>query len=156
MRSRGSSLARVRSKIKSKSPPCRKTRDKGGAPSHTKLDQAGANATEEVFAVGFRLGEDFWLVAVLEGDLLEEEFYRVFGLEALGDELADARGEAVGIVGGTEAGEVVGAAMILKFCGGQAVKGGFGFRIVEQRGQRAVPFALGTGPSAERMAGGPD
>jgi len=120
------------------------------------LDQAGADSAEEVFAVGFGLGQDFWLVAVLEGDFLEEEFDGVFGLEALGDQLADARGEAVGIVGGTEAGEVVGTFVIAEFARGQAVEGGLGFRIVQQRGERRVPLALRAGPSMEGMGGGPD
>jgi hypothetical protein len=120
------------------------------------LDQAGADAAEEVFAVGFGLGQDFWLVAILEGDFLQEEFDCVFGLEALGDQFADAWGEAVGIVGGTEAGEVVGTFVIAEFARRQAVEGGLGFGIVEERGERRVPFALRAGPSMERMAGGPD
>ena len=95
------------------------------------LDQAGADAAEEVFAVGFGLGQDFWLVAVFERDFLEEEFDGIFGLEALGDQLSDARGEAVGIVGAAQAGEVVGTFVIAEFAGGQAVKGGLGFGIVE-------------------------
>ena len=120
------------------------------------LNQTGADAAEEVFAIGFGLGQDFGLVAVFEGYFLEEEFDGVLGFEALGDELADAWGEAVGIVGGTEAREVVGAAVIAEFAAGQAVECGPGFGIIEQRGKRATPFALGARPSMERMAGGPD
>ncbi len=72
------------------------------------------------------------MIAIFEGYFLEEKFDGVFGLEALGDELADARGEAVGIVGGAEAGKVVGAAVIAEFAAGQAVEGRLGFRIVEE------------------------
>ncbi len=50
-----------------------------------RLDQAGAEAAEEVFGVGFGLGLDFGLVAVFESEFLEEEVDGVFGLEALGD-----------------------------------------------------------------------
>jgi len=120
------------------------------------LDEAGADSAEKVFAVGFGLGQDFWLVAVFEGYFLQEKFDGIFGLEALRDQLADARSKAVGIVGGTEAGEVVGTFVIAEFAGGQAVEGGLGFGIVEERGERGIPFALRAGPSMERMVGRPD
>jgi len=99
------------------------------------LDQAGADSAEEVFGVGFGLGQDFGLVAVFEGDFLEEEFYGVFGLEALGDEFADAGGEAVGVVGGALAREVVRAFVIFEFGRCQAVEGGFRCGIGQQRGE---------------------
>ena len=63
------------------------------------LNNAGADAAEEIFGVGFCLGQDFGLVAILEGHFLQEEFDGVFGFEALGDEFADAGSEAVGVVG---------------------------------------------------------
>ena len=47
-------------------------------------DQAGADAAEEVFAVGFGLGQDLGLIPVLQSDFLQEEFDGIFGLEALG------------------------------------------------------------------------
>ena len=87
------------------------------------------------------------MIAVFEGYFLEEEFYGVFGFEALGDEFADARGEAVGVVGGAQAGEVVGAFVIAEFGRCQAVIGGLGIGIVQQRGKRIIPFALRAGPS---------
>jgi len=46
---------------------------------------SGTDSAEEVFGVGFGLGEDFGLIAVFEGDFLEKEFDGVFGLEALRD-----------------------------------------------------------------------
>jgi hypothetical protein len=103
-----------------------------GHPTHVAvgLDQAGADSAEEIFGVGFGLGQDFGLVAIFEGDFLEEEFDGVFGLEALGYEFSDAGGEAVGVVGGALAGEVVGAFVIFEFARSQAVVGGFGYGIV--------------------------
>jgi len=120
-----------------------------------KLDQAGADAAEEVFAVGFGLGESLGLVAVFEGDFLKEKFDRVFGLEALGDEFSDAGGEVFG-VGAAETREVVGALVVAKFCGGEAVVSGAGFGIVQKRGKRIIPFTLRAAPSLKGMVGGPD
>jgi hypothetical protein len=119
------------------------------------LDQTGADAAKEIFAVGFGLGESLGLVAVFEGDFLEEKIDGVFGLEALRDQFADAGGEILG-VGGTEAREVVGAFVVAEFCGGQAIIGSAGFGIVQQRGEGVVPFALRAGPSLEGVVGGPD
>jgi len=120
------------------------------------LDQASADAAEEVFAVGFGLGQDFGLVAVFERDFLQEKVDGIFGFETLRDQLADARGEAVGVVGGTEAREVIGAFVIAEFARCQAVERGPGFGIGEQRGKRGVPFAVGAGPAMEGVVGGPD
>ena len=119
------------------------------------LDEAGAEAAEEVFACGFGLGEGLGLVAVFEGDFLEEEVDGIFGLEALRDQLADARGEVIG-VGCAEAGEMVGAFVIAEFGRCQAVIGGLGVGIGEQRGDRGVPFALRAGPSLKIVLDGPD
>ena len=125
--------------------------------TNTVLDEAGADSAEEVFGVGFGLGHGFGLVAVFEFDFLEEEFYGIFGLEALGDELADAGGEVFGVGRAAgEAGEVVGAFVIAEFGRCQAVIGGAGFGIVEERGERVVPFTLRAGPSLEGAVGGPD
>src|SRR5579863_511133 len=123
--------------------------------SEERLDQAGADAAEEVFAVGFGLGEGFGLVAVFERDLLKKKFDGILGLEALGNQFSDAGGEVFS-VGAAEAGEVVSAFVVAEFGGGQAVIGGAGFGIVQQRGKRIIPFALGTGPSLEGMIGSPD
>jgi hypothetical protein len=120
------------------------------------LDEAGADAAEEIFAVGFGLGQNFGLIAVFEGYFLQEKFNGIFGFEALRHQLADARGEAVGVVGGTEAREVIGAFMLAKFTRCQAVERGLGLGITEQRGDWGVPFAMGAGPSMERVVGGPD
>ena len=120
------------------------------------LDQASADAAEEVFAVGFGLGQDFGLVAVFERDFLQEKVDGIFGFETLRDQLADARGEAVRVIGGPEAGKVVGTFVIAKFARCQAVERGLGFRIVEKSGKRGIPFALGAGPSMEGMVGRPD
>jgi hypothetical protein len=120
------------------------------------LDQAGADSAEEIFGIDFGLRQDFGLVAVFEGDFLKEEFDGVFGLEALGDEFADAGGEAVGVVGGALAREMVSAFVIFEFGRCQAVEGGFGHGIVQQRGKRRIPFTLGAGPSVEGVGGGPD
>jgi len=122
----------------------------------TFLDQAGADAAEEVFGVEFGLGQDFGLVAVFEGDLLEEQFDGVFGFEALGDEFADAGSEAVGVVGGTLARGVLGAFVVAEFGRCQAVIGGAGFGIVQEGGDGIIPIALRAGPSLERMRGRPD
>src|ERR1700688_807298 len=65
------------------------------------LDQAGADSAEEIFAVGFGLGQDFWLVAVFESYFLQEEFDGIFRLETFGYQLAEDGGEAVGVPGGT-------------------------------------------------------
>lgn len=70
-----------------------------GHPSASCLDEAGAEAAEEVFAGVFGLGQGLRLVAVFEGDFLEEEIDGVFGLESLRDQLADARAEVVGVGG---------------------------------------------------------
>jgi hypothetical protein len=120
------------------------------------LDQAGTDSAEEVFAVGFGLGQDFGLVAVFEGNFLQEEFDRILGLEALGDELADAGSEAVGIVGGSEPGVMLGTFVLAEFGRAQAVIGGLGLRIVDQGGKREIPFTLGAGPSMEGMVGRPE
>jgi len=96
------------------------------------------------------------LIAVFEGDFLEEKFDGVFGFEALGHEFADARGEAVGVVGRAEASEMVGAFVVFEFGRCQAVVGGLGFGIVQERGEFVIPFTLGTGPSVERVVGRPD
>ena len=125
-------------------------------PRENSLDEAGADSAEEVFGVGLGLGQDFGLVAVFEGDFLEEKFDGVFGLEALGNQFADAGGEAVGVVGGAEARKMVGTFVVFEFGGGEAIVGGFGGGIVQQRRERVIPFALGTGPAVERVVGGPD
>ena len=108
------------------------------------LDQAGADSAEEIFAVGFGLGQDFGLVAVFEGDFLEEEFDRIFGFEALGDELADAGSEAVGVVGGAQAREVVGTFVVAEFGRCQAVIGGLRLGIVQQSGERGNSIRTGS------------
>ena len=120
------------------------------------LDQAGADTAEKIFGVGFGLGLDFGLIAVFEGYFLEEEFDGILGLEALSDELADAWGEAVRVVGRTQAREVVGAFVIFEFGRCQAVICGLGGGIVQERGERVIPFTLGAGPSVERVVGRPD
>ncbi len=120
------------------------------------LDEAGADSAEEVFAVGFGLGQDFGLVTVLESDFLQEEFYGIFGLEALLNQLADAGREAVRVIGGTQTREVVGTFVVAEFGRCQAVIGGLGFGIVQQRRERGIPLTLGAGPSMERVAGRPD
>ena len=119
-------------------------------------DQAGADSAEEVFAVGFGLSQNFWIVAVFEGDFLQEEFDGILGLEALRNELADARSEAVGIVCRCEARVVIGALVIAEFGRCQAVIGGLGFGIVQQSRQRVIPFTLRAGPSVERVARRPE
>ena len=96
------------------------------------------------------------MVAVFESYFLEEKFDGIFGLEPLRDQFANARSEAVGVIGGTEAREMVGAFVIAEFAGGQAVEGGLSFGIIEERGKRGIPFALGAGPSMERLVGRPD
>ena len=96
-------------------------------------DQAGADSAEEVFAVGFGLGQNFWIVAIFEGDFLKEEFDGILGLEALRNELADARREAVGIVCRCEARVVISALVIAEFCRRQAVVGSFRVGVVQQR-----------------------
>jgi len=89
------------------------------------------------------------LIAILEGNFLEKEFDGVLGLEALGYEFADARSEGVVIGSGAKAGEVIGAFVIAKFARCQAVKGGPSVGIIEQRGQRIIPFTLRARPSFE-------
>ena len=96
------------------------------------------------------------MIAVFERYFLQEKLDGILGLEALRDQLTDARSEAVGVVGGAEAREMVGAFVIAEFGRCQAVEGGLGFGIVEQRGERGIPFALGASPSMERMVGRPD
>ena len=96
------------------------------------------------------------MVAVFESYFLQEKFDGIFRLETLRDQLANARGEAVGVIDGTEAREMVGAFVIAEFASCQAVESGLGFGIVEERGKRAIPFALGAGPSIKRLVGRPD
>jgi hypothetical protein len=63
------------------------------------LDEACSNAAKEIVAVGFGLGQDFWLVAVFERYFLKEKFDGILGFKTLCDQLADARGEAIGVIG---------------------------------------------------------
>ena len=67
------------------------------------LDQASADAAQEVFGVGFGLGQDLGIVAILEGYFLQEKLDRIFWFETLVDEFADAGSEAVAVVGRAEA-----------------------------------------------------
>ena len=119
-------------------------------------DQAGADAAEEVFAVGFGLFQDFGLVAIFQRYFLQEKLDGIFGLEALRHQFADARGEAVGVVGRAQTQEMVGAFVVAELGCRQAVKGGLGVGIVEQCGEWGIPFALRAGPAAKGMVGGPD
>jgi hypothetical protein len=94
------------------------------------LDQAGAEAAEEVVGFGLGLGEDFGLIAEFERGFLEEKFDGVFGLEAMGDHLFDTGGEAV-VRGRGESRKVIGAFVIAEFGRCQAVKSGPGFGVVQ-------------------------
>jgi hypothetical protein len=51
---------------------------------------------------------------------------------------------------------MVSAFVIAEFASCQAVEGGLGFGIVEKSGEWGTPFALGAGPSTERLVGRPD
>jgi len=93
------------------------------------LDQAGSEAAEEVLGFGFGLGYDLGLVVVFEFHFLKKEFDGVFGLEAVGDQFADAGSKA--LVDGGEARVVVGTVMIAKLGRCQAVEGSLGLGIVE-------------------------
>jgi hypothetical protein len=112
-------------------------------------DEAGTDTAEEIFAVGFGLFQDFGLVAALEGYFLQEKFDGILGLETLLDQFADARGEAISIVRGAEAGVMIGTLMIAKFARGQTVEGSLGIGIVEQSGDWGIPFAQGAGPATK-------
>ncbi len=57
-------------------------------------DQAGFYPAQKVFSIGLRLRQCFGLVTVFESNLLQKQFHRVFRLETLGHQFANARREA--------------------------------------------------------------
>jgi len=117
-------------------------------------DQARAEAAQEVVRFGLGLGHHFRLTATFELDFLEHECDGVFGLVALGDHFADAGGESGR--GGSEAHEEIRAVVFTELGSGKSVVGGLGFRVVEECGNRVVPFALRAHPALEVAIDNPE
>jgi hypothetical protein len=123
-------------------------------------DQSGAETAEKIFSFLLGLREDFWLTGIFNGGFLKNQAYRVFGLESLGNELADASCEAFP-TRRRQPDRMVRTIVLAEFSDGDPVEGCFGLWIVEQRRHRLVPLAVRTGPALkgaldrpEKLSGG--
>jgi hypothetical protein len=129
--------------------------DARSAPRWRSLDQARSDSAQKIFAICFRLGQNFWLVTVFQRNFLKDEFDGIFWFESLRHELAKPRCEAF-VVRGTEAGEMIGTLVLPELARGQTIESGAGFGIIEQGGKRVVPLALRTRPALEAVTRRPN
>jgi hypothetical protein len=96
------------------------------------LDETCFHPSQEILTLGFCLIEDFRLVTELKRDFLQHEFYRIFGPESLSDQLTNSGCKAF-VIGGAEAGEMIGALVVAEFSGCEAIEGSARVGIVQQR-----------------------